>query len=62
LEVYNLLGQKVRTLVDEYQRSGLYSANWDGRNDQGNAVSSGIYFCRLVVDESSQTKRMVLLK
>jgi len=62
LEVYNLLGQKVRTLVDEYQRSGLYSADWDGTNDQGNAVSSGIYFCRLLVDESSQTKRMVLLK
>ncbi len=62
LEVYNLLGQKVRTLVNGYQRAGSYSLQWDGTNQQGMTVSSGIYFCRLLLEGSSQTKRMVLLK
>ena len=62
LEVYNLLGQKVRTLVDEYQRAGSYGVDWDGINQQGSFVSSGLYFYRLLVDGSSQTKRMVLLR
>jgi hypothetical protein len=62
LEVYNLLGQKIRTLVNGYQRSGSYSLQWNGMNQQGMTVSSGVYFCRLLVDGSSQTKRMVLLK
>lgn len=62
MEIYNLLGQKIRTLVNEHHRAGSYSALWDGTNQQGMAVSSGIYFCRLLVEESSQTKTMVLLK
>lgn len=62
LEVYNLLGQKIKTLVDEYQAAGSHDIPWDGRNEAGNTVSSGVYFYKLLVNGSSQVKRMVLLK
>ncbi len=62
LVVYNVLGQKVRTLVKEERQSGQVSASWDGRDDRGVGLSSGIYFYRLQAGESSQTRRMVLLK
>jgi hypothetical protein len=62
LEIYNLLGQKVKTLVDDYQSVGSYHVIWDGKNEAGKAVTSGIYFYRLQVNKATQTKRMVLLK
>ncbi len=57
LEVYNLAGQRVITLVDEYQQAGFKSILWDAKN-----YSSGIYFYRLSVGEKVFTKRMTLLK
>jgi len=62
LEIYNLLGQKVRTLVREHQSPGFYHLTWDGKNERGEKVSSGIYFYRLEMNGAFQTKRMVLLK
>jgi hypothetical protein len=62
LTIYNLLGQKVRTLVDEHQFIGSYKITWDGKNEGGKILSSGIYFYRLEVNGVPQTKRMVLLK
>jgi hypothetical protein len=62
LVVYNLLGQKVRTLLDERQTSGKKMVVWDGKNDGGEAVASGIYFCRIEAGELAQTKKMLLLK
>lgn len=62
LVVYNLLGQKVRTLLDERQTVGRKRVIWDGRNDRGETVASGIYFCRIEAGELSQTKKMLLLK
>jgi hypothetical protein len=62
LAVYNILGQKVITLVDEYLGHGSHSVSWDGRDSRGNSVGSGIYFYRLQTDEFIDTKRMVLLK
>jgi hypothetical protein len=47
LKIYNILGQKVKVLVDEYQNAGYKSAKWDGKDDQGREVASGIYFYRL---------------
>ncbi|RKY83814.1 hypothetical protein DRQ09_09485, partial [candidate division KSB1 bacterium] len=47
LIIYNLLGQKIRTLVDSYKNSGYYSIKWDGKNDTGERVSSGIYFYKI---------------
>jgi flagellar hook assembly protein FlgD len=62
LEVFNLLGQKVKTLVHKYQPVSSYHIVWDGKNEQGMTASSGIYFYRLEINGVLQTKRMVLLK
>ena len=62
LKIYNILGQKVRTLVDEPKWAGDYSVQWDGMNDKGEQLSSGIYFYQLKVGEYTSSKKMVLLK
>jgi hypothetical protein len=62
LKVYNLRGQLVRTLVDEVQEAGGYNVFWDGRNDTGRQVASGIYMYRMQAGEFVQTRKMVLLK
>jgi len=62
LKIYNVLGQKVRTLVDERKRAGSYEVIWDGKDDQENEVASGIYFYQLKTEEFSQTRRMVLIR
>lgn len=62
LKVYNVLGETIRTLVDDLQSAGSKSVVWDGRNDYGKTVSSGIYFYRLQSKNSVQTKKMMLLK
>jgi hypothetical protein len=60
--VYNLLGQQVRSLVNEVKSQGYHSITWDGRDDGGNLVSSGVYFCYLTAGSYRQTRKMTLLK
>jgi uncharacterized delta-60 repeat protein len=67
LEIYNLLGQKVRTLVNESKAAGVHTVKWDGANDTGQPAASGVYLYRLVVGEASspshvQTRKMLLLQ
>ena len=62
VEVYNILGQKVRTLVDETLEANAYTREWDGRSDSGEKVSNGIYFYKMVAGDFSDTKKAVLLK
>ena len=62
LAIYNILGQKVRTLVEGRSNAGSQTVSWDGKDERGNDLSSGIYFYRLNAGEMSQTKRLVLLK
>ena len=62
LKVYNVAGQLVRTLANEEFAAGAHTKVWDGRNDAGQAVSSGVYFYKLVSNNFTQTKKMVLLK
>lgn len=62
LAVYNVLGQKVATLVDQEMTAGKYVADWDGTSDQGAAVASGIYFYKFEAGNFVQTKKMVLMK
>ena len=50
LEVYNIKGQRVSTLVDDFMTAGNYTVNWNGTNMSGDRVASGIYLYRLVVD------------
>jgi len=70
LTIYNVLGQQVRTLVDEAQEPGYYTVSWDTRDDAGYELSSGIYFYRLAAGGTSQqgggsfvsTRKMVLMR
>ncbi|MFQ5650418.1 MAG: FlgD immunoglobulin-like domain containing protein [bacterium] len=62
LKIYNLRGQVVRTLVSEFQRAGDHSVVWDGRDDRGQAVASGVYLYRLKSGQQIRTRRMVLLR
>ena len=62
LKIYNILGQKIRTLVDEKQPPGNYSILWDGKDENGRPVSSGIYFYRLKAGNFCQVRKMVLLR
>ena len=62
LKIYNVRGKLVRTLVNEPKQPGSYQVIWDGSNEKGEEVASGIYFCRLKVGDNSQTKKMVLIK
>jgi hypothetical protein len=62
LTIYNILGQKVRTLVDEPERAGSYEVIWDGKDDQGKEATSGIYFYQLRVRDQILTKKMLLLR
>ncbi|OQY30022.1 MAG: hypothetical protein B6244_01820 [Candidatus Cloacimonetes bacterium 4572_55] len=63
LNVYNISGQLVRSLVNEPQDAGTYQAVWNGRNDNGERVASGIYFYRIEMgSDFNDMKRMVLLK
>jgi flagellar hook assembly protein FlgD len=63
LRIYNVAGQLIRTLVDATKAPGkVHTATWDGRNDTGQSVSSGVYFYKLVAGSYVQTKKMVLLK
>lgn len=61
LEIYNLLGQRVTTLVDERETAGHKSVRWDSRKG-GGEFSDGIYFCRLQAGDFGETRKMVLLK
>ncbi|PWB71358.1 hypothetical protein C3F09_07975, partial [candidate division GN15 bacterium] len=62
LTVYNLLGQRIRTLADGDFDAGHQSVMWDGRGDNGDAVASGVYLYRLEAGSYVATKKMLLLK
>lgn len=60
--VYDVNGALVRTLANESRAPGAYELTWDGRDDGGRQVASGVYFYRLTAGNFTQTKKMVLLK
>lgn len=62
LEVYNVAGRRVTTLVDAVQSGGPKSVNWNGRSDRGERVASGVYFYRLAAEKKTITRKMILLK
>ena len=62
LIIYNMLGQRVRTLVDEEKLTGEDKVIWDGKDEVGEDVASGIYFYKLKSGDISQTKKMLLLR
>ncbi len=62
IEIYNLLGQNVRTLVNKEQLAGNHNVTWDGNNNSGQMVTSGIYLYKLTTHDFSSSKKMLLLK
>ena len=62
LKIYNIRGELVRILTDERKASGRYQVIWDGKNEKGEDVASGIYFCILKAGDFSETKKMILLR
>ena len=58
LALYNLLGQKIRTLVDGAHTRGTFTTTWDGNDDEGRRVASGVYFCRMTAEGSTGTSEV----
>jgi flagellar hook assembly protein FlgD len=62
MEIFNVLGQRVRTLVNDVQSTGSYSVTWNARSDDGRPVASGVYVCRLHADEATAVRKLVLVR
>jgi flagellar hook assembly protein FlgD len=60
--IYNIRGQVVKKLVNEKLNSGKHTVVWEGKDERGKKVSSGIYFYRLEAGSYSQTKKMIMVK
>ena len=62
LSIYDLTGKKVMTMVNERQPKGSYILKWNSTDNDGNVVSSGIYFYRIQIDNVIKTRKMLLAK
>ncbi len=62
IKIYNMLGQEVRTLLNEQKNNGNYSVIWNGKDSRGNQLASGTYIYRINAGDFSSTKKMVYLK
>ncbi|HPG40718.1 MAG TPA: S8 family serine peptidase [bacterium] len=62
LEIYSILGERIATLVNREHRAGRYEVLWNGRNDSGAQVSSGVYFYKLKTRSFTDVKKMILIK
>jgi hypothetical protein len=62
LDIYNIKGQKVKILLDCYMSPGRSEMIWNGKDDNGKRVSSGVYFYQLVTDKKTITPKMILIK
>ncbi len=62
LAIFNILGQKIKTLVDANKKAGFYLAHWNGRDEYGNRVSSGVYYYTITSGSYHKTRRMLLMK
>ena len=62
IEIYNILGIKIRFLLDEEALSGVHEVNWNGKDEEGNDLPSGIYFTQFKVGENVQTRKMILVR
>ncbi|MFC1508714.1 T9SS type A sorting domain-containing protein [Candidatus Omnitrophota bacterium] len=61
LAIYNVLGQRIRTLVDKRQGVGEHQVIWDSRNDQGLALGAGVYIYQIKIDGNTQSRKMVMM-
>lgn len=61
LVIYNILGQKVKTLVNELYYAGEFSVDWDGRDEFNQLVSSGVYVCRIKTDNNKASRKIMVI-
>jgi photosystem II stability/assembly factor-like uncharacterized protein len=62
IKVYDILGRLVKTLIFDFQNAGFKSINWDGKNDNGQFVASGLYFCKITAGDFKDVKKFILIK
>jgi flagellar hook assembly protein FlgD len=62
IRIYDVSGRVVRTLVDGVVEAGRHAAVWNGRNDAGESVGSGVYFCTMEAPDFHESRKMTLLK
>ena len=62
LAVYDLGGREVKMILDDYRIAGTHSVMWNGKDEDGTLVSSGLYFIRLETENFIQTKKMVIIR
>lgn len=62
IDIYNIRGALVRTILDRELPAGFHSVEWDGSDSRGRMLPSGVYFCRLLSEQTSVTRKMILLK
>ena len=62
LSIYNVEGQRVRTLEDGIREPGEYAVHWNGLDNTGHSVASGVYFCALEAGNAVETRKMTLLR
>ena len=62
LEIYNIMGQKVRSLVNEQQPAGQYRIHWDSKDDFGRTALSGIYMLKIKADQYEDTRKMIIIR
>ncbi|MFX0133296.1 MAG: T9SS type A sorting domain-containing protein, partial [Candidatus Hodarchaeota archaeon] len=62
LDIYNMLGQKIDTLIDEPRPAGYQQIIWNGKDDAGRIIGSGLYFYHIKTDDFEATKKLVLLR
>jgi len=62
LEIYDLMGRRVRTLVDSERDTGVHEIRWDGRNESGSLMASGLYIYRIRAGKFESSKKMLLVR
>jgi hypothetical protein len=62
IRIYDALGRRVRTLVNGSLAAGRHQRTWNGTDERGERVATGVYFCRMAADGFTRTRRLVLLK
>jgi hypothetical protein len=62
LEIFDALGRKVRTLLEQTMPAGRHSASWNAQDDEGNPLASGMYFGRLVYNKQSRVRKMMWIR
>jgi flagellar hook assembly protein FlgD len=62
LDIYDVRGRRRRSLMNEMKEPGKYQVNWDGRDDTGMELKSGIYFCRITAASFKATRKLILIE